>query len=85
MDVHQGVDKDGEFTECNNMTLINFVIKLIGPTPERTLTILLLLMQVRGAGRKSRPVWKVLNNAVSLYLKWVGNPAPFSELKFSRH
>lgn len=32
------------------MTLINFVIKLIGPTPEKTLTILLLLMQVLASG-----------------------------------
>lgn len=49
VDVRQGVDKDGEYTECNNMTLINFVIKLIGPTPEKTLTVLLLLMQVAGS------------------------------------
>ncbi|XP_066495382.1 UDP-N-acetylglucosamine--dolichyl-phosphate N-acetylglucosaminephosphotransferase [Tiliqua scincoides] len=49
VDVRQGADKDGEYTECNNMTLINFVIKLIGPTPEKNLTILLLLMQVVGS------------------------------------
>lgn len=30
------------------MTLINLVIKLIGPTPEKTLTVLLLLIQVSG-------------------------------------
>lgn len=47
VDVRRGVDEDGEYTECNNMTIINFVIKLIGPTPEQTLTILLLLIQVR--------------------------------------
>lgn len=47
VNVHQGTDKDGEFTECNNMTLINFVLKLIGPTPEQNLTVLLLLIQVR--------------------------------------
>lgn len=41
------MDEDGEYTECNNMTLINFVIKLIGPTHERNLTLLLLLIQVR--------------------------------------
>ncbi|XP_058050921.1 UDP-N-acetylglucosamine--dolichyl-phosphate N-acetylglucosaminephosphotransferase isoform X3 [Ahaetulla prasina] len=45
VNVRQGTDKDGEFTECNNMTLINFVLKLIGPTPEQNLTVLLLLIQ----------------------------------------
>lgn len=45
--VRSGTDEDGEYTECNNMTLINFVIKLIGPTHERNLTLLLLLIQVR--------------------------------------
>uniref|UniRef100_A0A8D0E9W4 UDP-N-acetylglucosamine--dolichyl-phosphate N-acetylglucosaminephosphotransferase n=1 Tax=Salvator merianae TaxID=96440 RepID=A0A8D0E9W4_SALMN len=49
VDVQRGVDKDGEYTECNNMTLINFAIKLIGPTPERTLTMLLLLLQIVGS------------------------------------
>lgn len=47
VDVRSGTDEDGEYTECNNMTLINFVIKLIGPTHERNLTLLLLLIQVR--------------------------------------
>ncbi|NWX21194.1 GPT acetylglucosaminephosphotransferase, partial [Aegotheles bennettii] len=47
--VRSGVDEDGEYTECNNMTLINFVIKLIGPTHERSLTLLLLLIQVLGS------------------------------------
>ncbi|XP_077162755.1 UDP-N-acetylglucosamine--dolichyl-phosphate N-acetylglucosaminephosphotransferase [Paroedura picta] len=49
IDVHQDVDKDGEYMECSNMTLINLVIKLIGPTPEKTLTVLLLLIQVAGS------------------------------------
>ncbi|KAJ7305305.1 hypothetical protein JRQ81_011224 [Phrynocephalus forsythii] len=49
VEVHRGVDKDGEYTECNNMTLINFAIKLLGPTHERTLTLLLLLIQVVGS------------------------------------
>ncbi|CAN8199013.1 unnamed protein product [Coccothraustes coccothraustes] len=49
VDVRSGTDEDGEYTECNNMTLINFVIKLIGPTHERTLTLLLLLIQVLGS------------------------------------
>ncbi|XP_053307957.1 UDP-N-acetylglucosamine--dolichyl-phosphate N-acetylglucosaminephosphotransferase [Spea bombifrons] len=41
--------EDGEFTEINNMTLINFVLKLTGPTHERNLTLLLLLIQVVGS------------------------------------
>lgn len=49
VDVRSGIDEDGEYTECNNMTLINFVIKLIGPTHERSLTLLLLLLQVLGS------------------------------------
>ncbi|KFV41369.1 UDP-N-acetylglucosamine--dolichyl-phosphate N-acetylglucosaminephosphotransferase, partial [Gavia stellata] len=49
VDVRSGTDEDGEYTECNNMTLINFVIKLIGPTHERNLTLLLLLIQVLGS------------------------------------
>ncbi|NXX97801.1 GPT acetylglucosaminephosphotransferase, partial [Centropus bengalensis] len=48
-DVKCGKDEDGEYTECNNMTLINFVIKLIGPTHEQNLTLLLLLIQVLGS------------------------------------
>uniref|UniRef100_K7G9H9 UDP-N-acetylglucosamine--dolichyl-phosphate N-acetylglucosaminephosphotransferase n=2 Tax=Pelodiscus sinensis TaxID=13735 RepID=K7G9H9_PELSI len=49
VDVRQKLDEDEEYTECNNMTLINFVIKLIGPTSEQTLTVLLLLIQVVGS------------------------------------
>ncbi|XP_015505102.1 UDP-N-acetylglucosamine--dolichyl-phosphate N-acetylglucosaminephosphotransferase isoform X3 [Parus major] len=49
VDVRSGTDEDGEYTECSNMTLINFVIKLIGPTHERNLTLLLLLIQVLGS------------------------------------
>lgn len=49
VDVRSGTDEDGEYTECNNMTLINFVIKLIGPIHEQNLTLLLLLIQVLGS------------------------------------
>ncbi|NWS28010.1 GPT acetylglucosaminephosphotransferase, partial [Polioptila caerulea] len=49
VDVRSGTDEDGEYTECSNMTLINFVIKLIGPTHEQNLTLLLLLIQVLGS------------------------------------
>ena len=39
--------RDGEeWVECNNLTLINLVLKLCGPMHERTLTVLLLVIQV---------------------------------------
>ncbi|XP_006510055.1 UDP-N-acetylglucosamine--dolichyl-phosphate N-acetylglucosaminephosphotransferase isoform X2 [Mus musculus] len=44
--VHQGESEDGAFTECNNMTLINLLLKVFGPIHERNLTLLLLLLQV---------------------------------------
>lgn len=39
-------DKDGDFVECSNMTIINLAIKICGPTHERTLTNRLLLVQI---------------------------------------
>lgn len=53
--VHQGESEDGAFTECNNMTLINLLLKVFGPIHERNLTLLLLLLQVlsSAADRKS--------------------------------
>lgn len=47
MTVHQSENEDGAFTECNNMTLINLLLKVFGPMHERNLTLLLLLLQVR--------------------------------------
>ncbi|KAK0081530.1 hypothetical protein PV325_012014 [Microctonus aethiopoides] len=38
-------DSDGTVT-CNNLTLINFVIIIIGPTREENLTKILLLIQI---------------------------------------
>jgi hypothetical protein len=35
------------YIECNNLTLINFVLLLNGPTHEATLTTSLLIIQVR--------------------------------------
>ncbi|XP_069080920.1 UDP-N-acetylglucosamine--dolichyl-phosphate N-acetylglucosaminephosphotransferase isoform X3 [Pleurodeles waltl] len=49
VEVRRKLDEDEEYIECNNMTLINFVLKLIGPTHERMLTIILLLIQVMGS------------------------------------
>ncbi|KAM6159293.1 UDP-N-acetylglucosamine--dolichyl-phosphate N-acetylglucosaminephosphotransferase isoform 3-T3 [Rhynchocyon petersi] len=47
--VHQSESKDGTFTECNNMTLINLLLKVFGPIHERNLTLLLLLLQILGS------------------------------------
>ncbi|XP_038936981.1 UDP-N-acetylglucosamine--dolichyl-phosphate N-acetylglucosaminephosphotransferase isoform X1 [Rattus norvegicus] len=44
--VHRGESEDGAFTECNNMTLINLLLKVFGPTHERNLTLFLLLLQL---------------------------------------
>lgn len=47
LDVRRGQEGDDEFIECNNMTLINLVLKIFGPTHERNLTAIMLLIQVR--------------------------------------
>lgn len=41
-----GVGEDNASTRVNNFTLINFVIKVLGPVHERTLTTIILLIQV---------------------------------------
>lgn len=41
--------QDEEFIEISNLTLINFVLKIIGPTKEKNLTILLLMIQILGS------------------------------------
>lgn len=47
--VRQSENEDGAFTECNNMTLINLLLKVFGPMHERNLTLLLLLLQILGS------------------------------------
>ncbi|XP_019571876.1 UDP-N-acetylglucosamine--dolichyl-phosphate N-acetylglucosaminephosphotransferase [Rhinolophus sinicus] len=47
--VRQSENEDGPFTECNNMTLINLLLKVFGPMHERNLTLLLLLLQILGS------------------------------------
>ena len=38
---------DGQATiKCNNLTTINFALKFLGPLHERTLTVMLLVLQV---------------------------------------
>lgn len=39
-------EEQQELIECNNLTLINFTLKLLGPMHERTLTLVMLLFQV---------------------------------------
>ena len=46
LEVHRGQEEDDEFIECNNMTLINLVLKILGPVHERSLTTIMLLLQV---------------------------------------
>lgn len=45
--VETGVGEDKKSTRVNNFTLLNFVIRLLGPLHERTLTTILLGIQVR--------------------------------------
>ena len=44
--VETSVGEDKKSTRVNNFTLINFVIKMLGPLHERTLTVIMLLVQV---------------------------------------
>lgn len=46
LEVRRGHQGDGDFIECNNMTLINLVLKVLGPVHERTLTVIMLVIQV---------------------------------------
>lgn len=44
--VETGMGEDKKSTRVNNFTLINFVIKMLGPLHERTLTSIMLAIQV---------------------------------------
>ena len=46
IDVKRDVGEDKEFIEINNLTLINFVLRLAGPTNEKILTVYILVIQV---------------------------------------
>lgn len=52
LEVRRSQEGDDDFIECNNMTLINLVLKFLGPTHERTLTVIMLIIQVC-----VRPLW----------------------------
>ena len=46
VDIKMDGDKTVKMVECNNLTLINFILRLTGPMPEQTLTIVLLVIQI---------------------------------------
>ncbi|XP_076339159.1 alg7 dolichyl-phosphate N-acetylglucosaminephosphotransferase isoform X2 [Tachypleus tridentatus] len=46
----QGLGEDGKYSECTNFTLVNFVLKVMGPLHERTVTVILLALQVLCSG-----------------------------------
>lgn len=46
IDVERDVGEDNEFIEISNLTLINFVLRLAGPTNEKILTSYILVIQV---------------------------------------
>ena len=45
--VEENTGKDKDMMEINNMTIINLVIKFVGPIHERNLTAILVALQVR--------------------------------------
>lgn len=46
LEVRRGQERDDDFIECNNMTLINLVLKILGSIHERNLTVIMLIIQV---------------------------------------
>lgn len=46
LEVRRGQERDDDFIECNNMTLINLVLKTLGSIHERNLTAIMLIIQV---------------------------------------
>ena len=45
--VEDGVGEDKKSTRVNNFTLLNFIIKVLGPLHERTLTTMIIGIQVQ--------------------------------------
>ncbi len=68
LEVRRGQEGDDEFIECNNMTIINLVLKLLGPTHERTLTIIMLLIQVKQSTCCIQTSWN--NVGSKLMFQW---------------
>ena len=46
VDIRENKGDEGTYYECNNLTLINLMLKFFGPLHERTLVSILLLLQV---------------------------------------
>ena len=46
VDIKMDEDKTVKMIECNNLTLINFILRLTGPLPEQTVTMVLLVIQI---------------------------------------
>lgn len=57
LEVRRGQERDDDFIECNNMTLINLVLKILGSIHERNLTVIMLIIQV-------------LQNTCSVQIHW---------------
>jgi UDP-N-acetylglucosamine--dolichyl-phosphate N-acetylglucosaminephosphotransferase len=55
LDIKENVGEGGQYTECNNMTLINLILMFTGPLHERTLVILLFV--IYKAGCEPMPYW----------------------------
>ena len=45
-DIRHNVGEDGKYMECSNLTIINLMIKVLGPINEGALTKVLLGVQV---------------------------------------
>ena len=45
--IKENIGEDRDVMEINNMTLINLVIKFVGPIHEKNLTVILMALQVR--------------------------------------
>lgn len=68
LEVRRGQEGDDEFIECNNMTIINLVLKLLGPTHERNLTVIMLLIQVYQSTSSIQTPWN--NVGSELLFQW---------------
>ena len=67
LEVQRAEEGEDDFIECNNMTLINLVLKVLGPIHERNLTVIMLTIQVN----QSRCVqihWKYMNASLGAHL-----------------
>ncbi|XP_013400232.1 UDP-N-acetylglucosamine--dolichyl-phosphate N-acetylglucosaminephosphotransferase [Lingula anatina] len=48
--LRSGIGEDGEYSECNNLTIINLMLKIFGPMHERSLVMSLLSIQILCSG-----------------------------------